>query len=138
MDKFLTHLFEKANLWKVFAVSFIVSFGLTFTMFSVMMTPEVELSTWAVFLPPLLIGLLLGSILPLFIRMYREQTKFYNFADEIEEMITDGDPFEGEEEAIYTKIRELDNMAYHRVMGGRVRELCKMYELKYDKKILKR
>ncbi len=64
----------------------------------------------------------------------RENAKFYNAAQEIEDSIRAGKP----QGMVKTKIWVLDGYSKSTYQKQRVVELCKMYEVKYDDAILKK
>jgi len=75
-----------------------------------------------------------GSLFALWLvgRGAKEVSAFYAQADEIEAMIKNGEDFA----IVMEKLLRLSDKSFHRSTGGRIRELAKMMEVKYDKKIL--
>lgn len=63
----------------------------------------------------------------------KQVSAFYAQADEIETMIKNGDDFA----IVMEKLLNLSDKSFHRSTGGRIRELAKTMEVKYDTKILK-
>lgn len=127
---FTERLFYDIKLWKIWLVGFVITFPIVFTT-TYLGTGTVEGLQWV---GVIMLPLMFSAIMPSMLGLVRTSDKFYRKADEIEEMITKGE----DKKMVFEKLIALDKEAFHRTMGGRMRELGKMFEIKYGDKILKR
>jgi hypothetical protein len=124
----LEHFFYETKLWKIWLVGFIIAFSIIYTL-TYVGTGSVKGLQWvAVIGLPMLFSLIIPSMLGL-----SRAFKFYRKCDEMEERIKNGD----DEREVFEELIKLDKEAFHVTMGGRIRELGKMFEMKYGTKILK-
>lgn len=132
MNKFSQKLWEEYPTWKLFLGMFVCVFLFTLGVELLILTLNIE---WYLYLLlPTLFGLMLGGLFSTMVSMGRQASKFYGFADEIEQMIRCNQPLED----VKTKLKELQKEGFHAVHSDRVRELAKMAEIKYDAVLLNR
>jgi len=128
--KSLHKLFDMPG-WKVFLICFPI-----FTVFSfiiVFLFDMHDLNVVKLIVTSLIFGLIFTMIPVSTIGLAKSADKFYRFADSIEKMIR-----EGEDKGLVLKeIQKLQEESFHRETGKRVVEIAKMYEVKYNEKILK-
>lgn len=125
----LEHFFYETKLWKIWLIGFIIAFTIIFTT-TYLGTGTVDGLQW---LAVILLSLVFSLITPSMLGLSRTADKFYRKCDGIEKRILDGD----DEEEVFIDLIALDKEAFHRTMGGRMRELGKMFEIKYGTRILK-
>lgn len=125
LEERLTPLFETTKLWKIWIIGLLISFTIiiTITHFTIGVVELLQL------IGIILLSLLFSLILPSMISIFRLGNKFYRKADTIEIMIKNGES----EVDVYNELIKLDREAFHKTMGGRVRELVEMYKLQYKK-----
>jgi len=129
LDKILEPLFTTTNKWKIFIVSFISIFivGVTISyLFSD--------NTKASILFALFLAFLFSGVFTSMIALSRLSIEFYKFAEDVENMIRNNDPYND----VLNKLKELDKLSFHRTTSERIRELIKMTEIKYGVQLLKR
>ena len=132
MKKFMNYMFDKAPYYVLLLIGFGFSFGSIFILLMISMADS-RFGFDTVLYISTVVGFISSFILPLFINIHRRNTKFYEFADRIENLIDDN----ADKDTVHSDICELQKTAYHPTHGFRIRELAKLYEKQYGVKLLK-
>ena len=74
-----------------------------------------------------------GLVILSFTWIIKSADKFYEKAREVEEMIKRGD----DKKTVFDALVKLEEKSFHRNTSARIRELAKMFEIKYGVDILK-
>jgi hypothetical protein len=135
--KKLNNFLEKAPLWKVFIIGWIVGTIISCSMWSLLLLTEIDVLTLSILLKlSLFFGLFVGGgMLTLLTSMMRSSSKFWEYAKEVEKLVDEANTKQDIIDIEEDEFQKLRKMSIGNPHSYEVRRIFTIMETKY--KLLK-